>query len=147
MDEAKALIPLSANCLGGPFVETAEGFEILARRGRLVVVRFYSKPDAADWFDDFELMYCQFQHDEATFKVIRPATDDERRLFRIPLWIQGEESPDCCGQPMHFVGQIDDDRICTERPPDAKLWWHDLASFYVFTCSQCLECKVVGQQF
>ena len=48
---------------------------------------------------------------------------------------------------MHFVGQLDDDRICTERPADATMWWHDAASFYVFTCSQCMECKAVGQQF
>ncbi len=68
-------------------------------------------------------------------------------LFRIPLWIQGEEVPECCGRAMHFVGQIDDDRICTEPPIGAKLWWHDGASFYVFTCSQCLACKAVGQQF
>ena len=34
-----------------------------------------------------------------------------------------------------------------DLPPGAKLWWHDAASFYVFTCSQCLECKAVGQQY
>ncbi len=28
----------------------------------------------------------------------------------------------------------------------AKRWWHDQASFYVFTCSQCLESKAIGQQ-
>lgn len=79
--------------------------------------------------------------------MIRKATEDERRSFRIPLWIQGDEIPECCGRPMHFVGQLDDDRICMERPEGAKLWWHDKASFYVFTCAQCLECKAVGQQF
>ena len=146
MYEGKALIPNLPDRLGGPFIEVNEGFEVLARRGKLLMVQFYDKLDTVKWFDS-ELMYCQIQHDETTFKVIRPATDDERKLFRVPLWIQGEETPKCCGRPMHFVGQIDDDRICTERPPDAKLWWHDLASFYVFTCSQCLECKAVGQQF
>jgi hypothetical protein len=48
---------------------------------------------------------------------------------------------------MEFVGQIDDDVICTERPSDARMWWRHRASFYVFTCSQCLQCKAVGQQF
>lgn len=51
-----------------------------------------------------------------------------------------------CSRPMFFVGQIDDDRICMEPPAGAELWWHDKASFYVFTCSKCLECKAVGQQ-
>jgi hypothetical protein len=100
-----------------------------------------------EWFDTFELLYCQRQHDPQTIKVIRKATEEERRLYRIPLWIQSEEVPECCGQSMQFVGQIDDDRICAEPPEGAKLWWHDAASFYVFTCSQCLECKAVGQQF
>lgn len=72
-------------------------------------------------------------------KVVRKATADERRKFRVPLWIQGEEVPECCGRPMFFVGQIDDDVICTERPKDASMWWHDGASLYVFTCSRCLE--------
>ena len=48
---------------------------------------------------------------------------------------------------MVFVEQIDDNVICTERPTDAKMWWHDAASFNVFTCTPCLECKAVGQQF
>jgi len=92
-------------------------------------------------------MYCQQQHDPNVIKVIREATIDELKLFRVPLWIQGDETPQCCGRPMQFVGQIDDDRLCTEPPENAKMWWHDVASFYVFTCSQCLECKVIGQQF
>jgi hypothetical protein len=67
--------------------------------------------------------------------------------LRIPSWIQTEEIPECCGNEMHFVGQIDDDFICRERPEGAKYWWHDTASFYVFTCPECLGCKAVGQQF
>ena len=92
-------------------------------------------------------MYAQRQHDPDIVKVIRKATNEEVVLFRVPVWIQGEEVPECCGRPMFFVGQIDDDNICMERPPHANLWWHDVASFYVFSCSQCLECKAVGQQF
>jgi hypothetical protein len=92
-------------------------------------------------------MYCQRQHDTETIKVVRKATAEDRSRFRVPLWIQNGEIPDCCGRPMFFVGQIDDNVICTERPPDARVWWHDAASFYVFTCSQCLGSKAVGQQF
>jgi hypothetical protein len=143
----KALIPLSPEQFAGPFVTAGEeDFEVLAARDRAVIIKFHSPPDV-DWFDTFELLYCQRQHERETVKVIRKATDEERQVFRIPLWIQGDEVPECCGQPMYSVGQFDDDRICTEPPAGAKLWWHDAASFYVFTCSQCLECKAVGQQF
>jgi hypothetical protein len=143
----KALIPKTPDALGGPFA-TVDGdqFDVLARRGKAALVEFHSLPEGVDWFDTYELMHCQAQHDADVIKVIRVATDEERALLRVPLWIQGDEVPECCGRPMFFVGQIDDDRICTERPGDAKLWWHDKASFYVFTCSQCLECKAVGQQ-
>lgn len=143
----KVLIPLSLDQLAGPFATVETGFEVLATRDKAVIVQFFERPQGPDWLEVFELMYCQQQHSPDTIKVIRKATDGERKSFRIPLWIQGDEVPECCGRPMHFVGQIDDDQICTEPPPDAKLWWHDAASFYVFTCSQCLECKAVGQQF
>jgi len=144
----KALIPVSPERLGGPFVAVDDDcFEVLAERDGAVIIEFHSLPDEIEWLEAFEFLYCQRQHDTGTIKVIREATEEERRIFRIPLWIQGDEVPECCGRPMHFVGQLDDDRICTERPEGAKLWWHDIASFYVFTCSQCLECKAVGQQF
>jgi hypothetical protein len=144
----KAIIPLSSDNLGGAFV-TAETdhFQVLADRDKALLVEFHSMPAEVLWFEEFDLMYCQRQHDLEIIKVIRKATEDERRRFRVPLWIQGDEVPECCGRPMFFVGQIDDDAICTERPTDAMMWWHDRASFYVFTCSQCLESKAVGQQF
>ena len=69
------------------------------------------------------------------------------KTIRNPWWIQGDETPECCGQAMHFVGQLNDYQIYMEPPEGAKLWWHDLASFYVFTCSQCLDCKAIGQQY
>lgn len=65
---------------------------------------------------------------------------------RIPNWIQNDATPHCCGQPMHFIGQLDDAAICKEPPEGARIWWHDIASFYVFTCGQCLGVKAVGQQ-
>lgn len=144
----KALIPKSLEQLGGPFATVDDDcFDVLAERDKAVILEFHSLPEGIDWFDTYEFMYCQRQHAADTVKVIRKAADEERRLFRVPLWIQGDEVPECCGQPMHFVGQIDDDRICMEPPKDAKMWWHDAASFYVFTCAQCLECKALGQQF
>jgi hypothetical protein len=144
----KAMIPVSPDGLGGPFVAAgSDTFEVLASRDKAVLVEFHDLSAEIRWFKEFQLMFCQRQHDPDTIKVIRQATDDERRRFRVPLWIQSDEIPDCCGRPMQFVGQIDDDAICAERPGDAKLWWHDAASFYVFTCSQCLVCKAVGQQF
>lgn len=142
------MIPSSPDKLDGPFIEADDNrFEVLATSQKVVLLEFHATPEGIDWFENFELLYCQKQHDGEAVKVIRKATEDERKLFRIPLWIQGEEEPECCGKPMQFVGQIDDDRICTERPDGAKLWWHDAASFYVFTCAICLECKAVGQQF
>lgn len=147
METMRVLVPAVPGQLEGPFVTAEDGFRILAQRDKAAIIEFYERPGEIDWFDEFEFLYCQQQHEPDTFKVIRQATDEERSLFRLPLWIQGEEVPECCGRPMRFVGQIDDNRICSEPPADAKMWWHDAASFYVFTCSQCLECKAVGQQF
>jgi len=53
----------------------------------------------------------------------------------------------CCGVPMFFVGQLDDNTLFQEKPENTKIWWHDRASFYVFTCSRCLGVKAIGQQF
>ena len=40
-----------------------------------------------------------------------------------------------------FVAQLDDDLIHKEVSPDAKVWWHDAASFYV-VCRRCLNIRV-----
>ena len=121
-------------------------FEVLACQEGVVLVEFNARPIGVSWFDTFELLLCQ-QQTADTIQILRKATDEERRMYRVPLWIQGDDVPECCGRPMFFVGQINDDRICMERPEGAERWWHDAASFYVFTCSHCLECKAVGQQF
>ena len=142
------IVPVSPENLGGPFIAAPpSSFELCAERPTALILRCVELPDGVSWFEEFEFMYAQRQHEQETVKVIRKATSEELKSFRVPMWIQGEEIPECCGRPMVFVGQLDDDHICTERPPEAKLWWHDGASFYVFTCSQCLECKAVGQQF
>ena len=143
----RVLVPPSAHQLNGPFVEVTDGFEVRAHRDKAALIEFFERPAGIEWFENFVLLYCREQHDPETVKIIRPATDEERKMFRVPTWIQDEEVPKCCGKPMFFVGQIDDDRIPAERPKGAKYWWHDAASFYVFTCPQCLECKAIGQQF
>jgi hypothetical protein len=75
------------------------------------------------------------------------ASSDDLSRYRIPVWTQCEETPSCCGRKMLFVGQIDDADICHDRPKNAVLWWHDYATFYVFTCPKCLGVTAVGQQF
>ena len=137
-------VPIDIAKLGGDSVDADA--KILAERSGGCIVEIADVPAAVDWIEDFEFIYAQRQHD-STLKAIRKATDEELKRFRVPVWIQGEEAPICCGQAMHFVAQIDDNAICAERPRDAKLWWHDAASFYVFTCSECLAVQAVGQQF
>lgn len=108
----KAIIPISLDDLGGPSITVDEGFfEVLLRREDVVLVEFNSRPVGVSWFDSFKLLFCQQLRDPDAIQVIRQVTDDERRLYRVPLWIQGDDVPMCCDRPMFFVGQIDDDRI------------------------------------
>jgi hypothetical protein len=143
----KALIPIDQDHLGGPYaIIDDDRLSLRGDRGKYVVCEFSSLPGEVAWFFPMELMFCQRQHDPNVVKVLRKATRDEYQLFRVPIWIQDEHTLECCDQQMYFVGQVDDSYLYMERPADAKLWWHDFASFYVFTCSQCLGCKVIGQQ-
>jgi hypothetical protein len=57
-----------------------------------------------------------------------PAT----KLGGKPEWIQVEWKPECCGQPMTFLGQIDSLDIPAARLPDSSL-------VYVFYCSKCFD--------
>lgn len=49
-----------------------------------------------------------------------------------PDWIQTEWDPDCCGQPMTFLGQIDSLDIRDAKLPDSAI-------VYVFYCEKCFE--------
>jgi len=121
---------------------------ILSERDRSGVAEVESFDEGrVAWLEEFDYAYFQVLGDGDTLKAIRKATDEDIKKYRVPRWIQNEEIPICCDRPMAFVGQLDDNMICTEPPPDAKFWWHDTASFYVFTCSQCLSVQAVGQQF
>jgi len=138
------LFPESLGQPGGPFVK-GQG-ETVSRRDDRGVGCLISAEHELSWLDDFEHFVFQVLRD-GTRKAVRKATQEDIKEFRVPIWIQGREVPICCGSEMIFVGQLDDNDICTQRPEDAKMWWHDAASFYVFTCPLCLSVAAVGQQF
>jgi len=119
--------------------------EINTQRGDRGIGCVTSVEQKLNWLDDHDFFVFQVLSDGRR-KAIRQATQEDIKSFRVPVWIQGEEVPLCCDRAMVFVGQIDDDELCTERPEDAELWWHDAASFYVFTCRVCLAVTAVGQQ-
>ncbi len=110
-----------------------------------IVIAFHGEW-AAKWCEAFDRLLCAFEADGVTLVAIRKATDADDERLRAPSFIQSDEWPVCCKRSMSFVGQIDDETVADDPPPGAKLWWHDAASFYVFTCPVCLECKAVGQQ-
>ncbi len=137
-------IPIDCSHLGGDAI-VCDG-RVLSEGERAAIVEVPDVPPEVTWLNDFDFIYAQRQHD-SSLKAIRKAETDDLRKLRVPVWIQGEEVPSCCGKQMHFVAQIDDDVVCAEVPKGAKLWWHDAASFYVFACAECLNVKAVGQQF
>ncbi len=141
----KAIVPLDPAALDGESVTLdEEAFRVIADRGDVVFLHFLDPVPSVTWFED---LYCERQDDPNVIKVIRLVEEEDLRAYRVPIWIQNEETPECCGKPMFFVGQIDDSDLCMEAPPDAELWWHDVASFYVFTCPYCCDVKAVGQQY
>jgi hypothetical protein len=140
----EVIFPADLSKLGGPFVLGQAEMITLREDHGVGCLTFIERK--LSWLDDFEHFIFHVLPDGKR-KAIRKATSEDIKTFRVPIWIQGEEIPMCCGREMVFVGQIDDNVICTERPTDAKMWWHDAASFYVFTCPLCLESAAVGQQF
>jgi hypothetical protein len=138
------LFPESLENLGGPFVR-GQG-EINSRRADRGIGCLTSVERKLSWLDDFEHFLFQVLPD-GTRKAVRKATQEDIKNFRVPIWIQGEAVPMCCDREMIFVGQLDENDLCTERPEGAKMWWHDAASFYVFTCPICLAVTAVGQQY
>lgn len=142
---ARIILPNDLSKLGGPSAEDVA--EVLARRERKALADLVTAPEGHPWAREFETVVAQFQHDGETLKALRVAVDQDFREFRVPLWIQDPEPPDCCGCEMVFVGQLDDATVCEDAPAGAAMWWHDRASFYVFSCPQCLGVKAVGQQF
>jgi hypothetical protein len=113
----------------------------------LGIARISRLDGVSTWLPEGDDVYFKTVIDGYTLEAVRKPEPADYRHFRLPVWIQEPEIPSCCEHPMMFVGQLDDNLLCTQWPPDAALWWHDASSFYVFTCPQCLGVKAVGQQF
>ena len=139
-------IPIDPDQSDGPFLVGKALILALKDREGIAEIDEIDE-DAVTWLAECYMVYFQLTEDGFTPKVCREATEDDLRRFRVPSWIQSGDVPACCGKPMVFVGQLDDNILCTEPPVGAKYWWHDAASFYVFTCDQCLSVKAVGQQY
>lgn len=145
-------IPLTKGDHAGPHVLTRGMLISAVSLPAIEQNRFVIWPN---WLDDKRVTWCEWSdnllcglgEDGQTFVAAEIASETARDELRVPRFIHGEEWPMCCGRSMQFVGQLDDETICCEPPPDAKYWWHDAASFYVFTCALCLECKAIGQQY
>jgi hypothetical protein len=145
---SKIIVPLTSGDLEGSSVITCDdSFEIVFSNENTLFIKFDPVPVDIDWFKSFDKVLCERLPDYAdTAIAIRKATNEDCRKHRVPQWIQEPEIPQCCGKPMFFIGQFDDYTLAKEWPPDAEVWWHDYASFYVFTCSRCLNVKAIGQQ-
>jgi hypothetical protein len=113
----------------------------------LGIARISRLDGVSTWLPEGDEVYFRTAPDEHTLEAVRKPEPADYQHFRLPVWIQDPEIPSCCERPMMFVGQLDDNLLCNQWPPDARLWWHDANSFYVFTCPQCLGVKAVGQQF
>lgn len=146
---SKIIVPLNPDRLGGESVISGDNsFEIQFSREDILFVEFDPVPSEIGWFENFDKVLCERLPDSVdTAVAIRKATNEDCREHRVPRWIQEPDIPRCCGKPMFFVGQLDDYTLAKEEPPNAEIWWHDYASFYVFTCSRCLNVKAIGQQY
>lgn len=142
--EDEFLFPNSLESLGGPFVNGRAEINAQCDDRGIGCVTFLES--SLNWIGDFDFFVFQVLPDGRR-KAIRQALQEDITKFRVPVWIQDEEVPICCDREMVFVGQINDDQLCTERPDGATMWWHDAASFYVFTCPSCLSVMAVGQQY
>ncbi len=145
-------LPLKEGDLTGPSVMIECTLESAVTEKAIAQNRFIARArwqgdEKYDWLECFEQVLCQFEPDGETLVALRKPTGEELDAMRVPVFIQEDEWPMCCDRSMHFVGQVSDDNIKDEPPPDAEMWWHDEAEFLVFTCPICLECKAIGQQF
>jgi hypothetical protein len=145
---SKIIVPLNLDGLESPSVITCDdSFEIVFSNDNILFIEFDTVPGEIDWFESFDKVLCERLPNYAdTAIAIRKATNEDCREHRVPRWIQEPEIPRCCGKPMFFIGQFDDYTLAKEGSPDAEVWWHDYASFYIFTCSRCLNVKAIGQQ-
>jgi hypothetical protein len=119
----KAIIPLTRDSFGGPFVTAENGFKVLGQHYKALIVQFDDIPEGVKWMTPRHLLYCQIQHDGESFEVIRVATEQDRMRFRVPEGIDDDYLPECCRRPMHFIRQFEDTEIMEHCPDDAENWW------------------------
>lgn len=115
------------------------------RQNRYILKPFDLRDEQEVWCTSTDRLLCAWE--DGRFVALDHATEAEERELRAPRFVQSDRWPLCCGRSMQFVGQLDENSIAAERPPGAKLWWHDAGSFYIFTCAVCLECKSFGLQY
>jgi len=58
------------------------------------------------------------------------------KVFGRPIWIQADETPDCCQKPMQFILQIND---------ADTLNFGDCGTGYLFKCTHCSNGKFMWQ--
>jgi hypothetical protein len=145
----KAILPIDLEDRSAGLVTCSpKEFTVLSYNSEVVIIELKSDPEGVDWAEADEPIYCEWRLDlDGTVEAVRVATEDDLRKYRVPRWIQDPEVPRCCKRPMFFVGQFDDEELVSDEPKDAEVWWHDYASFYIFTCPHCLKVKAVGQQY
>ena len=145
--ECEIRLPLSLDVLEGEYAVAKA--VLIAFNGRCGLARlddFTEIANEPDWTESCGEIYFDALDHGQTFRALRIPTEGDYQRLRVPRWIQDDETPTCCGEDMFFVGHLDDDQLWKEHPSDARLWWHDPARFYVFTCHICLSVKAVGQQ-
>lgn len=146
-DEAEIRLPLDLDEPDGFYTTAKAG--IIAKRGGIGIAKLDDQSEIInepDWAEDCGDVYFEVLNDGVSFRALRQATPEDYRVLRVPLWIHDDETPTCCGEPMSYVGHLEDDRLWQEPPAYARIWWHDAARFYVFTCPKCLAVAAVGQQ-
>ena len=146
-DEVHLRLPLDLDNLDGPHT-TVKAWVVAKRAGAGIATLDDQTEimDEPDWAEPCGDVYFEVSADATTLRAIRPATKQDYEIFRVPIWIQGEQTPACCGELMSYVGCLDDDCLWQEPPAGAIFWWHDAVRFYVFTCPKCLAVAAVGQQ-
>lgn len=145
--EVTIRLPLDLARPRGPY--TIANATIVVQRAGVGIATLDDLSEIADepaWAEPCGDVYFELLDDDSTPRALRPAVEEDYRTLRVPRWLQDDETPTCCGEPMSFVGCLNDDRLWQEPPPGARIWWHDAARFYVFTCAKCLAVAAVGQQ-
>lgn len=93
-----------------------------------------------DQFPETPLMPRPDSLDEKVRAVLNAGKFRRARFHKIggePDWIQGDETPECCGHPAIFYGQL--------GSLGGKYDLVDNGRIYVFLCRKCLKAHAVFQ--